>query len=104
MPILVREASLPADREWLLATLLCNRPNGDHSEGRARFEWSYSSNPYGNPRAWLVVDQASGAVVGATAAFPRRFLVDGRPVVGWNGGDTDLPPVVVPSLMRELGS
>jgi hypothetical protein len=56
----------------------------------ARFEWSLSCNPYGQPRAWLAIDESSDKVIGSVSAFPRRVLVNGEPVLGWNGGDTSI--------------
>jgi hypothetical protein len=90
MGIVIREADLPADRDILLDTLLRNRDQGDNALRRARFEWSLSCNPYGRPRAWLAIDESSGRVIGAVSAFPRRVLVNGEAVLGWNGGDTSI--------------
>jgi hypothetical protein len=55
----------------------------------ARFEWLYLDNPDGLAKAWFVLDDRNGEVVGATAAFPRRVRLKGRsePVVAWNCGD-----------------
>jgi hypothetical protein len=90
MAIIVREAELPADREALLSVLLRNRDPDHNSVRQARFEWSYFTNPYGRPRAWLAIDQASDRVIGAVGAFPRRILVGGKPVLCWNGGDSSI--------------
>lgn len=50
-----------------------------------RFRWLYQQNPDGPAVAWLAVDEASGCVVGATAACPRRMrLGNGRRMVAWN--------------------
>ena len=90
MGIIVREAEFPADRDVLLSVLLRNR-DADHNLVRqARFEWSYFSNPYGRPRAWLAIDEGSGRVIGAVGAFPRTVFVHGEPVLGWNGGDSSV--------------
>ncbi|MDZ7289950.1 MAG: GNAT family N-acetyltransferase [candidate division KSB1 bacterium] len=90
MGIVIREAVLPADRNILLDTLLRNRQHGDQTMRQARFEWSLSRNPYGQPRAWLAIDESSGKVVGAVSAFPRRVLINGAPVLAWNGADTSI--------------
>jgi len=90
MGIVIREAELPADRDILLDTLLRNRDPGDNALRQARFEWSLSRNPYGWPRAWLAIDESSGKVIGSVSAFPRRVLVNGEPMLGWNGGDTSI--------------
>jgi hypothetical protein len=87
MGIIVREAELRSDRGALLAVLLRNR-NPDQNELReARFDWSYFGNPYGEPRAWLAINESSGKVIGMAGAFPRRVLLRGKPVLCWNTGD-----------------
>lgn len=90
MGIIIREADLRADRKLLLDTLLRNREHGDNELRRRRFEWSYYQNPFGQPRAWLAIDETSSRTIGMVAAFPRKLLVQGKPVLGWNGGDTSI--------------
>jgi hypothetical protein len=92
MGIVIREAVLPADRDILLDTLLRNRRDGENTLRQERFEWSLACNPYGQPRAWLAIDESSGKVIGSVSAFPRRVLVNGEAVIGWNGGDTSIDP------------
>jgi hypothetical protein len=87
MGIIVREAELRRDREALLATLLRNRDSNQNELRQARFDWSYLRNPYGAPRAWLVINESSGKIIGMAGAFPRRVMVRGNPVVCWNTGD-----------------
>jgi hypothetical protein len=90
MGILIREADLHADRKLLLDTLLRNREHGDNELRQRRFEWSYHQNPFGQPRAWLAIDESSSRTIGMVAAFPRKMLVHGKQVLGWNGGDTSI--------------
>jgi hypothetical protein len=90
MGIAIREAELPADRDILLDTLLRNREQSGNSLRQARFEWSLSCNPYGKPRAWLAIAESSGKVIGSVSAFPRRILINGKPALAWNGGDTSI--------------
>lgn len=90
MGILIREADLRADRRLLLDTLLRNREHGDNELRQRRFEWSYYQNPFGQPRAWLAIDEASSRTIGMVAAFPRKMLVQSKQVLGWNGGDTSI--------------
>src|SRR5918999_2137510 len=90
MGIIVREAEFPADRDVLLAVLLRNRDPDHNLVRQARFEWSYFSNPYGRPRAWLAIDEGSDRVIGAVGAFPRMVFVHGEPVLCWNGGDSSI--------------
>jgi hypothetical protein len=87
---MVREAEFPADRDILLSVLLRNRDPHHNLVRQARFEWSYFSNPYGQPRAWLAIDEGSGQVIGAVGAFPRMVFVHGEPVLCWNGGDSSI--------------
>jgi hypothetical protein len=88
--IIIREAALPADKSILLDTLLRNRDHGDQALRQARFEWSLTCNPYGQPRAWLAMDESSNQVIGAVSAFPRRVLIHGQPALWWNGADTSI--------------
>jgi hypothetical protein len=87
MGIIVREAEPRRDREVLLAALLRNRNPNQNELRQARFDWSYFGNPYGEPRAWLVINESSGKIIGMAGAFPRRVMVRGEPVVCWNTGD-----------------
>ena len=87
MGIIVREAELRRDREALLAALLRNRNPNQNELRQARFDWSYFSNPYGEPRAWVAINESSGKIVGMAGAFPRRVVVRDKPVLCWNTGD-----------------
>jgi len=42
-----------------------------------RFCWLYKQNPYGPARAWIALDDSKGTVIGAAAAFPRRYYFQG---------------------------
>ncbi len=90
MGIIIREADLRADRKLLLETLLRNREHGDNELRQQRFAWSYYQNPFGQPRAWLAMDESSARTIGMVAAFPRKMFVQGKQVLGWNGGDTSI--------------
>lgn len=90
MGIVIREADLVADRRMLLDILVRNREHGDNERRRLRFEWSYYQNPFGQPRAWLAIDESSSRTIGMVAAFPRKMLVKGNALQGWNGGDTSI--------------
>ncbi len=54
---------------------------------RAKYEWFYEGNPSGSALCFIMRDSESGRVVGATAIFPRRFLVMGRPRTGGISAD-----------------
>ncbi len=74
MPIQIRRATLGSDRAKLRELFRKNLPR---QSDESCFEWSYRSSPHGEGLAWIALDEATGAVVGAAAAFPRRMLVDG---------------------------
>src|SRR2546423_1802084 len=84
MKIVIRPADLKHDKELLIATL------GRYltpSSNEAGFRWLYDQNPHGPTRAWLALDSASGATVGASAAFSRKIVIDGSERMGWVLGD-----------------
>jgi hypothetical protein len=84
MSVQIRRAVLDSDCTDLIE--LSRRhlaPNAD----RRRFDWLYFQNPFGSAHAWLAEDSTSGAAVGAAAAFPRKFLIDGTEKMGWVLGD-----------------
>jgi hypothetical protein len=52
-----------------------------------RFNWLYKQNPYGRARAWAALDGEKGYIIGAAAAFPRKFYFRGDERLGWVLGD-----------------
>ena len=52
-----------------------------------RFEALYLRCPHGPARAWVVHDGSTGALIGAAAAFPRKFCFDGTERMGLVLGD-----------------
>ena len=84
MKIAIRPADLKEDKDLLIATLGRYLTSSSNEE---RFRWLYERNPHGQARAWLAQDSASGATVGASAAFPRQILVNGSEATGWVLGD-----------------
>lgn len=83
MPTRIRRADLSADRKGLLD--LFGRHLTRHSSDR-RFDWLYCSNPFGTAQAWLACTDDQ-QILGAAAAFPRRFYIDGRETFGFVLGD-----------------
>ena len=84
MPIRIRCAHLPADRDALIALFQrCLLPNYDAQ----RFAWLYHASPHGAALAWLAEEEGSGEVVGASAAFPRKMYFEGRETAGLVLGD-----------------
>lgn len=95
MTIQVRSADLDRDRTLLVSTL--SKHLTPLSDAR-RFEWLYLQNPDGQARAWVALNGTTGEAIGASAAFPRRMLVNGRERLGWVLGD-----FCISSEYRSLG-
>lgn len=88
MPIVIRDADPKRDRKVMMDCLLRNRTRYENDDSfHVRFDWAYSRNPHGDGRAWLAIDDSNGRVVGFTSAFPRRVLVNGEEMIGWNCAD-----------------
>ena len=83
--VLVREADLERDLDAIIRVFSASF----NMEGsRERFRWLYCDNPDGRATAWVVVEEATGEIVGCTAVFPRRMRVVGRgTAIAWNCGD-----------------
>ncbi|HET7872033.1 MAG TPA: hypothetical protein VFL42_05935 [Terriglobales bacterium] len=84
MKIAIQPADLDRDREVLISTL---RHYLTPTSNMSRFEWLYRQNPHGAPQVWLARDNETGEVVGASAAFRRRAIVNGCAKAGWVLGD-----------------
>ena len=82
MSIAIRRADICADRQDLIE--LFGRHFTRDLDAR-RFDWLYCSNPHGIPRVWLA--RTEDRAIGAAAAFPRKFYLDGREVLGFVLGD-----------------
>ena len=52
-----------------------------------RFDWLYHKNPAGPAHVWIAYDGDSRTIVGAAAAFPRKFYFRGSEELGWVLGD-----------------
>jgi hypothetical protein len=89
MDTVIRPSKLHADRVPLIEAL--NRWLTPESNGR-RFEWLYLNNPHGEARVWLSTLGATGSIIGAAAAFPRKMLVRGVPTAGCVLGDFFIAP------------
>lgn len=75
MPLEIRPAALDSDRKDLIELI---RRNLTPQSDERRFEWLYCKAPHGPAYAWVAYDGASGAVIGAAAAFPRKMYIDGE--------------------------
>ncbi len=52
-----------------------------------KFDWFYENNPYGTAACWVFKDAKTDMVVGSTAIFPRKVLVNGELLMGGITGD-----------------
>ena len=89
MGIIVRTADLQPAR-GLLIDVLSRYLTKLYNE--RRFDWLYNVSPYGQAKAWLAVDDESDRVIGAGAAFPRRFYLGDDEIFAWVLGDFCLDP------------
>src|SRR5260370_6547401 len=89
MDTVIRQSKLHADRVPLIEAL--NRWLTPESNGH-RFEWLYLNSPHGEARVWLSTLGATGPIVGAAAAFPKKMLVRGVPTAGCVLGDFFIAP------------
>jgi len=84
MPVEIRRASPESQRAVLIDLF---RRYLDPNFDEIRFDWLYMRNPYGKVSVWVVRDPAKDTVVGAAAAFPRRFFLRGQERQGLVLGD-----------------
>jgi hypothetical protein len=84
MPITIRPVNLSRDREEVISFL---RENLTERSSAARFDWLYIQNPFGEARAWMADDDASGRSIGLAGAFPRSIWFDGKVCRSWILGD-----------------
>jgi len=91
----VRRADPVSDRDAILAVLRRSLPQ---AAIEARQDWLYRENPCGPALVWVAEDEATGTVVGTSAAQPRRMWVDGRDVAA-----LDLSDFAVDAAYRTLG-
>jgi hypothetical protein len=84
MRITILPADLYSQRDLIVETLL--RYLTDRSDQR-RFDWLYTASPHGLAKVWLAIDGDHQTVIGAAAAFPRRFYLSDSEVLAWVLGD-----------------
>ena len=71
-------------REEVLALWKENMSDSRMAEiAEPRFDWYYRRNPQGGPTTNLLLDCSSNRVVGCGSFFPRRIVLDGKPL--WMG-------------------
>ncbi|MFI5365121.1 MAG: GNAT family N-acetyltransferase [Candidatus Binatia bacterium] len=59
---------------------------------RAVYDWFYRRNPYGTARCWIVIDRASGQVIGSAAWWPWPMAHGEEPSEGTLGADWAVAP------------
>src|SRR3989442_14976444 len=84
MSLRIRRAVLESDRAEM--TELFRRYLSPQADSR-RFDWLYRGGPHGVARAWVACESATGAMVGAAAAFPRKMYFGGVEQTVWVQGD-----------------
>jgi Acetyltransferase (GNAT) domain len=84
MSVQILSAPLESYQQDLI-TLFRRYLTPDSNENR--FNWLYKQCPYGRALAWVASDTENGAIVGAAAAFPRKFYFQGAEKTGWVLGD-----------------
>jgi hypothetical protein len=62
------------------------------TDGSARYDWLYASNPHGLAQSWIALERRTGRAVACTSFFPRKLLVDGVLRRGALGGDAYVEP------------
>ena len=74
--ISIRRVNPSTERDAVLRLLEACLPE---AASKDRFNWAYLNNPDGVALVWLA-ETADGETVGTSAAFPRRFRVNGNTV------------------------
>jgi hypothetical protein len=92
--IRIQRVDPSADGAAIRAVLARNLPDAARPD---RYAWVYESNPDGPALVWLAQD-ATGAPVGTSAAYPRRMHLDGSTVRALNLSD-----FAVDTAFRTLG-
>lgn len=76
-------ADLKADKDNIISFWKNNFPGWPEK----KYDLFYERVPFGNTACWLLTPCNEKSVVGATALFPRRVYVDGKPYVAGIAGD-----------------
>jgi hypothetical protein len=84
MKIQIQDVS-PDHYEKALIALFKRQLTPDFDE--RRFDWLYRKNPWGKAQTWAAFDIEKKIIVGAAAAFPRKFRFRGAKKLGWVLGD-----------------
>lgn len=84
----VRAADMDRDQGDVLRLCRISKLNGSPE----KCPWKYDMNPLGRTWCALAIESASDKVVGTTALFPRRLLVDGTSLRAAVAGDFAVEP------------
>ncbi len=76
-----------ADLEKYKEEILHFWKNNFASWQQEKYSWFYENNPYGVAACWIAKETEKNMVIGSTAVFPRRFLIEGKYVLGGITGD-----------------
>jgi len=80
----IRSADPAADAPRIGAVLGRNLPDAASPE---RLRWLYGTNPCGPALVWIAEREGSGEPVATSAAYPRRFRIDGKDALALNLSD-----------------
>jgi GNAT superfamily N-acetyltransferase len=89
MRVSVRALNFDSEMEQYLDLLQANLPYLPHAR---LFHWLYHQNPEGRALAWVVVGSDGKQIIGAAAAFPRKFYCRGKERRGYVLGDFCIAP------------
>lgn len=87
-PYRVRAADIERDQSTVLRLCRTSALNGSPE----KYRWNREGNPFGPTWCALAIESSSGQVVGTTALFPRRLLVDGTSLRAAAAGDFAVEP------------
>jgi hypothetical protein len=87
-PYRVRAADIESDQGNILHLCRTSALNGSPE----KYRWNREGNPFGPTWCALAIESSSEQVVGTTALFPRRLLVDGTSLRAAVAGDFAVEP------------
>ena len=85
----VRALNFESEKEQYIDVLQAHLPYLPHAR---LFQWLYHQNPEGRALAWVAVGSDVKRIIGAAAAFPRRFYYGGGETRGYVLGDFCVTP------------
>lgn len=81
------KAEIESDKENILSVLQRNFSNWATPFNSQRYDFSFKRCPYGNASSWLAKFESANSFVGTVSLFPRRLLINGKPICSGIVGD-----------------